>query len=389
MSDKQIQALEAMGKVATSNAKNINALSQSHDALESRIKQVRSLMNHMAQTDPDTKHTLEGLGDFLLDIRNHKTQQPMSGMHSDYDFQSRGLNSTTKANATTQSDVNAGFLVPDILEGGINLIRNAIVGLLPLVPKIQLAPGSTLKINKEATRVSASWRMAECTAIPETDLLLDQMEVSPALIGGIVPVSQELFNYPGAGFGELVAITALSAVIAKQEASLIAGDSSIGGAAAPPADGVLVDAAVIDYATGITLPGGYSELLDFIQFAVDTVPSLYGTGVLIMHPSKAVNLLKQAAAATTLDGGLNQSLPTQIAGLTLVFSEFMLDGGTQKALIMDPSDVLVGETPFRVDVNPYASPGWASNCLSLKTYAYMDWVLMRPERMFKTDFLTV
>ncbi len=379
-----VTAAETTLKVIQKQADNINSLNDQQRVMDNRISQIKGLIKLHAHSNSEAKATLKGLGTFLQDIQKFKQSRSQSGQFTDYDFVSRGLNNKA---ATTQDDGNAGFLLPDVLLPGVQAIKDAVIGLLPLIPKIQMPPGTTLKINKEATRVSASWRMTECTDIPETALLLEQNTIEPALLGGIVPVSQELFNYPGAGFGELVAATALAAVMAVEESGLLQADDSVGGAAAPPSDGILVDANVQDFAAGIALPGGYAELLDFVQYAIDAVPSLYNAGVLILHPVKAINLLKEAAAATTLNGGLGATMPAQIGGLSVIYSEFSKVSTVHNAIILDPNDIIAGEAAYRFDVNPYGS-GWTTNCVSLKCYSYFDWALIRPDRIFKADYLT-
>jgi len=381
MNDLQaVKAVEKMGQLAQVNAKNINQL-------KDKMSGIRGLINEMS---PGQRKVTQKLGEFVQAVARFKQNgHAPDGEFSTYDFQGRGRGSETMTkSATTQADGNAGYLIPDLLMPEVQLLAGQVNALLERCRVVDMPPGSTMNINLEATRVLPSWRMAECTEIPESEVLLTQDNLTPGLLGSVTPVSSELFNYPGGAFAQLIGATALVSFTDVMEAAIIQADSAVGGAAAPPADGILVDTNTTEFVAGIALPGGFVELLAFLKAAITADPSLMGRAVLVIPPHKAFSLLEEASGATTINGGLGMQIPANIAGFPLLLSQAASTGAADHAILVDPQEVLVGGTNYEIDVNPYGA-GWTSNCIALRLLGHRDWMFTRPGAIHWAAYATV
>ena len=179
--------------IAESDAKSAASAKQLEDMATviegqgEKMTGLRKLLNHK-HGESGADDYLNIFGKWLKGVYHLKREGSVPDQYKidGYDFAEKA--------ATTQDDGNAGFLIPDILYPELVAMEDIYGELLPLVRSIPVSPGTTLKINQQATKAAASWRCAECTEIPETAILLNQLTLDPCLLGGIIPVSQELFQ---------------------------------------------------------------------------------------------------------------------------------------------------------------------------------------------------
>ena len=387
---KRVASIEEINKEAEVNsaasAKLIEDIADKYDGQEKRITGIRKLLEHN-HGKSGSEDWLNIFGKFILGVYHQKRhgRVPDQFLLDGYDF-------TQKANATTQVDTNAGFLVPDILFPELLAAEDIYGNLLPLVRSINMSPGSTLKINQQATKAAASWRCAECTAVPESEILLEQLTLEPCLLGDIIPVSQELFNYPGANFAEIVADNTMRSIVEKKEFGILQGDSAVGGAAAPPADGVLVDTGVFDILAGLPADTTLEDYLTFIGAAVDNYNALFVSGVLFLPLSRYFALMSNMVSKLAVSPGWDSMKPGA-PGSPLGYPAVPHAGMQMTedwAAFLNPQDIVTATTGgMSIDINPYASPGWSSHCISIKMYTYFDWVLSNVGGMSKGDYATV
>lgn len=361
-------------------------LVESMNGQSEKITGLRKLLNHnLGESGADD--WLHIFGKWMAGVMHQKRDGvvPDQFKVDGYDFETRGQ----KANATTQVDANAGWLIPDILFPELMKAEDIYGNLLPLIRQVTMPCGGTMKVNQQATMASVSWRCAECTEIPETSLLLDQLELKPCLLGGIVPASQELVNYPGVNFFEIVAENMIQSIVEKKEMAILQADHTAGGAAAPPSDGVLVDSNVHDITAGLPHAPTLKDYLAFIGAAVANYPALMRTGLLILPLARhfeLISLMVDKSCSSPAWAAMAPGSPSSPLGWPAISHPGMTIGAVDWAAFLNPKDILgAGNGTVSVDINPYGA-GWTSNCLSIKVYTCFDWILLNAKGMSKGDY---
>ena len=125
--------------------------------------------------------------------------------------------------ATTGSDVNAGFLVPEQVSSEVCRVLHEYGHILSQLTEVTLAPGSKLRVNEIVSMPVAAITRNQCEELPEISALLNETPKSlePAFVGGLFYISNELLNNPGADFTTLFFNMMVDAVVAGQERTLL------------------------------------------------------------------------------------------------------------------------------------------------------------------------
>ncbi len=161
----------------------------------------------------------------------HKAGVPISDRYKIEDY-------SYNKSATTQVDGNAGFLVPELVSAEVAAVLQEYGQILPRISQVEVPAGGRIRVNELITLPVAVLRTTECTALTAMAMALNETPkyIQPDFVGGVLPVSNEMLNAPGANFSELFFNLLVDVTVGAQEKLILQ----------QAVKGLLVDTAVID-----------------------------------------------------------------------------------------------------------------------------------------------
>lgn len=301
-----------------------------------------------------------------------------------------------KTTSTTTTDATAGYLVPDILMGEIQVGREIYGPLLSRARRIPVPAGVTILVNSRTTNPSVYWRNAQGTDISaESNPIYGQGSALPILIGAYSPVANELWNLPGTGFQADLLDGIVEAITKKEEQGIVFGDDdALGTDVDPPSDGFTTSTAGASDQTNLsaaTLP----VLTNFIGESVADYPMLTQTSgtFLALSPVKkwalAASAVGTAAANQLAWGDGITAPPPSVEGFQLIESQAMQDGSSvQWASLLRPQEDIFycNSGSMSVAFNPWLSSAFLGNETWVRVITHTDWVFPIAAHISIADF---
>ncbi len=288
---------------------------------------------------------------------------------------------------TTTTDATAGYLIDDVLAKEIFELSDVYGKIINRITNFTVAPGTTIKINRELAQITAGWRSSTGAAVDEganipaaTGGTFAQISMEPFLIGTRFVTSNEMLETPGLGFGAYMARKAARAIIRKREESILKGTHG-GSANDPPSDGLTQDSNITDL-TDLSANTA-AQHLAFIANCVAAYGPLEDTvdNVLLIPSAKYFGLAGEtvnASNAAFIWANPRENIPTMLFGYELIHHNDMYDG-TDYHIACGPLDTIVEILSGQLSIgfNPYGD-GWDTNETSVRVFTHANYRTVSP-----------
>jgi HK97 family phage major capsid protein len=301
-----------------------------------------------------------------------------------------------KTTLTTTTDATAGYLVPDILLGEIQVGYEIYGPLLARCRRVPVPAGVTVKVNSRTTNPTPYWRNAQGNPLDsETNPIYGQGTATPILCGAYTTVANELWELPGTGFQTDLLGSLVEAITKKKEQGVVYGDDDgAGDDTDPPSDGFTTSTASAsdqDNLTAATLP----VFTNFIaQSVADYSKLTQGAGTyILMHPVKkwayaAASVGTGAANQIAWGDGISGPPPT-IQGFQIIESEAMINASSVywASLCRPQEDIFLCDSGgMSISYNPWDANQFTANETMVRVMSYADWVFPMAAHISIADF---
>jgi len=292
---------------------------------------------------------------------------------------------------TIGTAATAGSLIPTAVLPGLMALRQVIGVIIPKCMSITIPPLSSMVVNSDSVMPTAAYILTEGNALSnQTTMEISTDTVSPKLIGSTVTVQNELLNFPGIGFAEIMGVRMMEAIIAKEEYGILAGTV----AGTYPSEGVTGTVTGLNAQTALAT-ATVQNMLTFLGECVADFPGSYMTSEnqLFISPARYFALAGEAVG-TNVGAALAWANPT--TGVPPTFFGYPLlqhpgavniAGTTHSVILGNPKTIVFAHSgQIAVDFNPYATgtnTGWLANNTWMRAMTHSDWSIGAPKSWHK------
>lgn len=294
-------------------------------------------------------------------------------------------------NYTIGTAATAGSLVPTAVLPGLMALRQVTGVIIPKTLSIVIPPLSSLVVNSDSVMPTAAYVTTEGNALADqTTMAISTDTVKPMLIGSTVTVQNELLNFPGIGFAEIMGVRMMEAIIAKEEYGILAGTV----AGSYPSEGVTGTVTGLNAQTALAT-ATVQNLITFLgECDADAPGSVNDPGsMLFIAPTRYWALAGQAigtnVGAALAWANVATGVPPIFMGYPIMRHPGCVNiAGTVSSVIFgNPKTVLFAHSgQLAVDFNPYATgtnTGWLANNTWMRAMTHSDWSIGAPKAWHK------
>jgi HK97 family phage major capsid protein len=261
---------------------------------------------------------------------------------------------------------------------------------------ITIPPLSSMVVNSDSVMPTAAWAVNGTTPtegyalVDQTTMTVSTDTVKPMLVGSTVTVQNELLNFPGIGWAELMGVRMMEAIIAKEEYGILAGTV----AGAYPSEGVTGTVAGVNAQTALAT-ATVQNLTTFLgECDVDFPGSTMDpNSQLFISPTRYWALAGQAVGTNV---GAALAWANAATGAPPIFFGYPIlrhagavniAGTTHSVIFGNPKTIVFAHSgQIAVDFNPYATgtnTGWLANNTWMRAMTHSDWSIGAPKAWHK------